>query len=260
MIPKLILDKRRFKPLNKVYIQMFEGTFINDAAFTAYFGFKNLGFEVVQLEHREFFNLDMEPNSMACGGVNFMKDALRKFGARPPKPLDIPKSLEPFAQRKISHTTLGELLESSPSFPIFLKPDESSKLFDGTVVTNMNDLSLFQHYAGLNVPIMTSEVLNIISEHRAFVVDGELIDVRKYRGKFGTHPDLSVINSCIAAWESQPVAYSLDMGVTDDGRTVLIEANDAYSLGTYGLDSYNYTKMLILRWKELVPTPVAIAP
>lgn len=258
MIPKLILDKRRFKPLRKVYLQMFEGTFINDAAFTAYFGFKNLGFEIVKVEHGDFFNMEMEPDSMACGGVNFMRDAFRKFGARPPKPLDIPKVLEPFAQRAIGHTTLVELMDSDPKFPIFVKPDENTKVFDGMVITNMNDLSLLQHYSGLEIPIMTSEVLRIISEHRAFVVDGELIDARKYKGRFGTHPDLDTINACIAAWDDQPVAYSLDMGVTDDGKTVLIEANDAYSLGTYGLDPYSYAKMLILRWKEIT-TRVEVA-
>lgn len=144
MIPKLFLDKKRFKPLNKVYIQMLDGTFINDAAFTAYHGFKNLGFEIIQIEHKDFFSMDMEPDSMACGGVNFMKDAFRKFQVRTPKPLDIPKELEQFAKRKIEHTTLGELIDSSPKFPIFIKPDENTKVFDGTVVTNMNDLSLFQ--------------------------------------------------------------------------------------------------------------------
>lgn len=110
----------------------------------------------------------------------------------------------------------------------------------------------FRHYAGLNIPIMTSEVVNIRSEHRAFIVDKELIDARKYKGKFGTHPDINVIQECIDSWPDQPVAYSLDMGMTEDGETILIEANDAYALGTYGIDPYNYTKMLILRWKQIL--------
>ena len=130
-------------------------------------------------------------------------------------------------------------------------------MFDGTVVTNAYELELFKHYDGIDVPLMTSEVLKIVSEHRAFVADGKILDVRKYKGPYGTHPDLKTIENCIFVWEDQPVAYSLDVAVTEEGKTVLIEANDAYSLGTYGLDPYSYTKMLILRWKEITSPVMA---
>ncbi len=29
--------------------------------------------------------------------------------------------------------------------------------------------------------------------------------------------------------------FSMDFGLTDDGRTLLIEVNDGYSIGCYGL-------------------------
>ena len=61
-----------------------------------------------------------------------------------------------------------------------------------------------------------------------------------------------MIQSCVNSYESAPVAYAIDFGVTDDGRTILIEANDGYSLGPYGFDSYNYTRMMILRWKQIM--------
>jgi len=244
-------DKKRFQPFNKAYIQTFEGTFVNEASFAAYFGLKNMGFEIVPLEHKDFFSLEMEPNAMACGGANFMKDAFRKRGIRPVAPLDIPRVLEPFCERRIEHTTLRQLLNSNPSFPIFVKPDGQGKLFDGTVVTNAYELELFKHYDSLDMDVIASEVIQILSEHRAFVIDRKIVDVRKYKGAYGTHPKLEVIENSISVWDDQHVAYCLDFGVTHDGKTVLIEANDAYALGTYGLDPYNYTKMLILRWKEL---------
>lgn len=258
MIPQFLQDRKRFQPFNKAYLQTMDGTFVNEATFNAYFGLKNINFDIVLMDHKEFFNQDMEPNALACGGVNFMKDAFRKRGIRPVAALDIPRVLEPFCERKIQHTTLRALLASDPKFPIFVKPDGDGKLFDGTIVTNAYELELFKHYDGLDVPIMTSEVLKIVSEHRAFITDKKIVDVRKYKGAYGTHPKLDMIENCILVWDAQPVAYCLDFGVTDDGKTVLIEANDAYSLGTYGLDSYSYTKMMILRWKELT-MPVAVA-
>lgn len=43
----------------------------------------------------------------------------------------------------------------------------------------------------------------------------------------------------------------LDFGVTSDGRTLLIEMNDGYSLGAYGLEPELYAKLLTARWAEL---------
>jgi len=249
-------DVKRFRPLKKVYMQMFEGAFINEAAYNAYHGFKNLRFELVPVEHGEFSNMEMEENSMACGGVKFMQDAFRKMGIGTVAALDIPEAIESFCQRKITHTTLRKLIESNPKFPLFVKPDGEGKLFDGTVVTNVYELEMFQHYAGLDIGVIHSEVLSIVSEHRAFITDGRIVDVDKYKGKYGTHPSLEVMENCMRAWKDAPVAYGLDFGVLDDGQTVLIEANDAYALGSYGLNSYDYTKMLILRWKEIVGSKV----
>jgi len=49
-----------------------------------------------------------------------------------------------------------------------------------------------------------------------------------------------------------PVAYSLDFGVTEDGRTLLVEANDFYFLGCYGLSPLSYALAIADRWKEIV--------
>jgi hypothetical protein len=43
----------------------------------------------------------------------------------------------------------------------------------------------------------------------------------------------------------------LDWGVTDTGETRLVEANDAYALGYYGLQSVLYARMIDARWEEL---------
>lgn len=53
-------------------------------------------------------------------------------------------------------------------------------------------------------------------------------------------------------WDKRPVACSIDIGVTNDGRTLLIECNDAYSLGSYGLEDYKYAKLLSARWSQLL--------
>ena len=51
-----------------------------------------------------------------------------------------------------------------------------------------------------------------------------------------------------------PAGYAADFGVTGDGRTLLVEINDGYSLGCYGLQHNLYAQLLSARWAELVGT------
>lgn len=37
----------------------------------------------------------------------------------------------------------------------------------------------------------------------------------------------------------------------DDGRTVLVEVNDGYGLGSYELDPDRYLDVILARWLEL---------
>lgn len=47
-------------------------------------------------------------------------------------------------------------------------------------------------------------------------------------------------------------AYCLDVGVLSTGETALIEVNDGFSVGMYGMSKELYAELLQTRWKELV--------
>ena len=59
-------------------------------------------------------------------------------------------------------------------------------------------------------------------------------------------------DSAIAEYEDAPAGYSIDFGITDDNRTLLIECNDGWSLGNYGLEPSKYCRLLGKRWHELM--------
>lgn len=63
----------------------------------------------------------------------------------------------------------------------------------------------------------------------------------------------STINA-VAAYTSAPNAYALDIGLTAAGATLLIEVNEGYSVGSYGLPSLRYAKFLSARWAQLTST------
>lgn len=44
----------------------------------------------------------------------------------------------------------------------------------------------------------------------------------------------------------------MDICVTDDGRTLLVEFNDTYSLGCYGLNDIQCAKLISARWSQLL--------
>ena len=48
------------------------------------------------------------------------------------------------------------------------------------------------------------------------------------------------------------MACSMDICYTRDGRTLLVELNDAYSLGCYGLPGVLYAKLISARWSQLL--------
>ena len=57
----------------------------------------------------------------------------------------------------------------------------------------------------------------------------------------------STIEKMVSCFCSAPAGYSLDVGVTESGETALVEVNDGFSLGTYGLDPIEYAKLLSAR-------------
>lgn len=76
--------------------------------------------------------------------------------------------------------------------------------------------------------------------------------VSHYAGDPLRFPAANVIRSAVAAYDNAPDGYGADCGVLEDGRTVLVELNDGYSLGHGGLPADQYARLLRARWMQLV--------
>ncbi len=51
-------------------------------------------------------------------------------------------------------------------------------------------------------------------------------------------------------YRDAPAGYGIDFGVTADRQTLLVEVNDGYALGCYGLQHDLYAQLLSARWSE----------
>jgi hypothetical protein len=56
------------------------------------------------------------------------------------------------------------------------------------------------------------------------------VNVRPYTGDYHAQFVPSVIDDAISCWKDAPIAYGLDIGVTRDGRTPVVEINDAFTM------------------------------
>jgi len=236
--------------LRKIYIRYKEDLPDSPNTFAALDGFRQLGVETVpfygfgDVETLE----DLGPEVAIVGFVGDVHTALKKMGRPLPVPMDYPEELRPWFRREIKQTTLT--LAKRSLDPIFLKPVEE-KLFTGFIWRGPNAEAVRLATVDGEARVWTSEVVKFVTEYRCFVLDDDVIGVKHYKGDWGTALNRADVEMAVHDYQSSPRAYSLDFGVTADGLTTLVEVNDAYALGHYGLPSVLYARLIEARWEEL---------
>lgn len=263
-----------------VYIQKPGGEFPRDFFYSAFEGFDHAGNKIIFFE-----DINEVPKRKNKYGfpplvVAFIEDTIKFFlncGISAPMPLDIPDQLLSFANRKVEVKTLREFKEDT-ELPIFVKPHSRYKAFSSGVIKETSSRKTLFNHDDLGKPldedmlVLTSEVVDMVSEYRCFIKKGEIVGIRHYQGDCTIFPDVEVIKDAIDAYKSAPIAYSLDFAVVkktipslssklgfESGKqydeyyyqTSLIEVQDMWSIGSYGLHSDIYVSMLKLRWFEI---------
>lgn len=219
-------------------------------AYSAEDWYLQMGWECTPFIEIEDIKDSLSFDDPVVGSIKNVLLALDFLKVRRPTSLEIPESLYPYVHRKIWHTTLGEVKQHEEKWPVFIKPLRQHKLFTGHVLRNFTDLFKSMAFED-STEILASEPIDFDSEYRCFILNGEILDVRRYTGSLEWYPDLSKVRKMIASFREAPVAYSIDVGSANGGQTVLVECNDAYALGSYGLAGHLQTKMITARWHEM---------
>lgn len=218
--------------------------------FNAYQGFKEMGHEIVMFH--TFDELRQSAiEDVVVGYVNTIRKRLAEFNIKTPE-LDYPDELKSFLDRRIWETKMSQVTNHPETWPVFVKPVEDKK-FTGVVVRSTKDL-VGCGICGEDPDVLCSEVVNFKAEWRCFVRYGRILGVRPYKGDWRLHYDPDIIETAVNSFTTAPKGYAMDFGVTEDGRTLMIEVNDGYALGCYGLLYIDYAKLLSARWAELTST------
>jgi hypothetical protein len=236
--------------MRKAYIRYKEDLPESTMLASAQFGLKERGIHTVPFYGFGDIDTlsDLGPDVGLVGFVGDVHQALNKIGRPLPASIDYPDVLKDWLHRKIYTTTLKDILSRNDK--VFIKP-VSEKLFTGFVWP-----LYIQRVCGLpeDTELLVSEIIEFKSEYRTFVLDGEILDCRHYKGDWSLAIDKGLTESAVdemSSWEGCPRAYCLDLGVTENSNCCLVEVNDAYSFGNYGLQDCLFAKMLEARWDEL---------
>ena len=210
-------------------------------------GFQELGFSTEHFSTPEEL-ADCREDDLIVGGIGAVRGKLAALGIEPPS-LDYPAELAQYLGRHVWCTTLDQILSETENRPVFVKPVRE-KRFTGVLLRTPNDCPKLS-YCEPEEPVFCSEPVEFSREWRVFVRYGNVLDVRPYKGDWRYNYDSAVVERAVEDFASEPAGYVLDFGVTADGRTLLVEVNDGYSVGSYGLAALDYAKLLSARWCEL---------
>lgn len=232
----------------KVYIKSLNGIPTDDWGFTAYLGFRQRQLSIIFYEDIE--EVPSSKYNIVVGHIEDTISFLKRLNIEIPKVLNIPQELLKYTKRDIEIMTMKQFKQQT-KLPIFVKPESKLKEFVAGVITKESSRKDFFNDISDDSLVLTSSVIDIVSEYRGFVIEGELKSLQYYRGELDYYPDCKVIREAIKDFKSSPIAYSIDFGVTSSNETVLIECNDGWSLGSYGCESSIYVKLLLKRWLEM---------
>ena len=184
--------------------------------------------------------------NLFVGSTEFMNSVFDRVGIEDVK---LPRN----SNRECRIITLKEAREIAKNGnKIFIKPLQI-KLFTGLVLDQMEYSSLSK--IPEETEVMCYDVFEsvISSEWRVYVHRNNAIDSRNYSGDFRISPDYSYVNDIIKENSKDfPIAYTIDIGILESGENVVIEYNDMWAIGNYGLPNDLYLRLLKDRYFQII--------
>jgi len=134
----------------------------------------------------------------------------------------------------------------------FIKPVEN-KLFTGFVLDNTMVYSCIKDLPD-NTPVLVYAPFTstVVTEYRVYVHKGKMVDIRHYSGDFRLFPNFNILDLFLEENDDFPIAYTMDIGLLEDGQCVVVEFNDMWAIGNYGIDNDLYFKLLKDRYFEIM--------
>lgn len=238
--------------------QTFNGEWLDDFVYISVYPLRERGYDVIPFDTDDLDNTLLNKNlskdtDIIIGSVQSTTKFYDKIGIPIPSYLGYPVSLNKYLNRNIYTDTFGNVRKNG-SFPLFIKPYKDVKLFTGELLNSADEMDKLQKWFDFDDGLYTyvSEPIDFLSEYRVFVHKGEIKGVKHYQGNFDDYIDIGYVRYMIDDYKDSPIAYTLDVGYSNKWGTTLVEVNDMWAIGSYGLKGKDYVRMVIDRHFEIV--------
>ena len=217
-------------------------------------GYDIIAFDGSDMENTLLNKVINTDEDIIIGSVEATVEFFKYCNVEIPKSISYPESLKTYLGREIVEMDFRDL--NSNHYPCFVKPANQIKLFTGDVVSHDDHIGyLVLSGAKPETKIIKSTLIDFISEYRCFVTRGDLKGMKHYLGDFEIFPNMEIVHEMISEFEKSneaPWAYTIDVGVTNNGLTLLVEVNDMWAIGSYGLDGDTYALLCARRMKQIL--------
>ena len=210
-----------------------------------------MDYRLVTFEEVESGKFDLLiKNHLFVGSVEFMREVFKRIGKN-----DVRLPMN--SDREHTIITLEEAHNRvANGEKIFIKPIEI-KLFTGLVLDGICYSSLANLPSDTKVMAYKPFENRILSEWRIYIHNKKIIDSRNYSGDFKINPVYSYIEEKINELNNFPCAYTIDVGILNligspNNTNVIIEFNDMWAIGNYGMPNDLYLQLLKDRYFEIV--------
>jgi hypothetical protein len=218
---------------------------------------EDMGYQVIGFDGSDmnkFSAYDFQKSDIVVGSVEATMAFFEKMQIPIPKYLGYPESIRKYLGRNILELKFADIYDSKQSFPLFVKPANDVKKFTGRIIKDRPELDSFKKSENIqdDEMVYVSTPVDIISEYRCFIHYGVLKGIQWYRGDFSRFPNVEIIHSIIKDYKGANVAYTIDIGILKDGDNILIEVNDLWAIGSYGLLGQIYAGMVVDRFRQIM--------
>lgn len=240
----------------KAFLEKINNEWLDDFVYMSRYPLQEMGYNIISFDgddmENTLCNKHITKNDICIGSVQATSKFFECIGIDVPSYLGYPEQLEKYLGRNISMLYFNQL--EATDMPYFVKPAIDVKLFTGDVVSSEKHLEYLVQFDNCkpDTLVYKSELIDFVTEYRVFVSHGKIYGMKHYKGDFLKFIDTSIVNEMVKDFTDCPSAFTLDVGLTDDGRTLLIEVNDMWAIGSYGLDGRDYALLCARRMKEIL--------
>lgn len=240
----------------RAFLEQIGGEWLDDFVYISKEPLKRLGFDIMTFDGGDIdrtllsFQLDISKD-VIIGSVESTVKFFKGCGIDTPTYLGYPFQLKPYLGRNIIEINFEDAHRQE--YPFFIKPSKGVKTFTGTLIENGRSLGMMRDFDKIDdfERIYLSDTINFVSEYRCFIHEEEIKGIQFYLGDFKIFPNVERIETMVSSYTDANCAYTLDIGVTDNGETLLVEINDMWAIGSYGFNSREYALMCVRRMREI---------